>query len=192
MFFFLMIRRPPRSTLFPYTTLFRSTGDAERHAVGEGALTQRVDQEHCGSRCNRCRVSNADPRTQAQAVGQFPLPTEVSKTFGEQMVHIGHTVELLTQRYVQGMEVKPNTPDASKMTKAEIIELLERGFAYTTNVIYTIEQEKLDESCVMYHSGNTVSRAFAFFYVQDHMNNHRAKANLYLRMNNIQPPEYTW
>src|SRR2546430_4270519 len=26
MFFFLMIRRPPRSTLFPYTTLFRSNG----------------------------------------------------------------------------------------------------------------------------------------------------------------------
>src|SRR6266566_5175558 len=25
--FFLMIRRPPRSTLFPYTTLFRSGGD---------------------------------------------------------------------------------------------------------------------------------------------------------------------
>src|SRR5436309_10379312 len=27
-FFFLMIRRPPRSTLFPYTTLFRSVLDA--------------------------------------------------------------------------------------------------------------------------------------------------------------------
>src|SRR2546427_3943452 len=27
MFFFLMIRRPPRSTLFPYTTLFRSAQD---------------------------------------------------------------------------------------------------------------------------------------------------------------------
>src|SRR2546430_12199366 len=27
-FFFLMIRRPPRSTLFPYTTLFRSAGAA--------------------------------------------------------------------------------------------------------------------------------------------------------------------
>src|SRR2546430_11417587 len=27
-FFFLMIRRPPRSTLFPYTTLFRSLRDA--------------------------------------------------------------------------------------------------------------------------------------------------------------------
>src|SRR6266404_5571285 len=29
LFFFLMIRRPPRSTLFPYTTLFRS----EQHAA---------------------------------------------------------------------------------------------------------------------------------------------------------------
>src|SRR3712207_6920564 len=30
-----MIRRPPRSTLFPYTTLFRSHVDAEDRAVGE-------------------------------------------------------------------------------------------------------------------------------------------------------------
>src|SRR5690349_22116918 len=29
-FFFLMIRRPPRSTLFPYTTLFRSRGRSPR------------------------------------------------------------------------------------------------------------------------------------------------------------------
>src|SRR3989449_7943356 len=28
-FFFLMIRRPPRSTLFPYTTLFRSVPDVD-------------------------------------------------------------------------------------------------------------------------------------------------------------------
>ena len=36
MFFFLMIRRPPRSTLFPYTTLFRSEAvpiDQQRDAV---------------------------------------------------------------------------------------------------------------------------------------------------------------
>src|SRR2546429_5222599 len=36
-FFFLMIRRPPRSTLFPYTTLFRSVirGAGEVSGVGE-------------------------------------------------------------------------------------------------------------------------------------------------------------
>src|SRR3712207_7876086 len=35
-FFFLMIRRPPRSTLFPYTTLFRSK------VVGRDTLLQEV------------------------------------------------------------------------------------------------------------------------------------------------------
>src|SRR2546426_6265220 len=34
LFFFLMIRRPPRSTLFPYTTLFRSI-DGERLAIAQ-------------------------------------------------------------------------------------------------------------------------------------------------------------
>src|SRR3712207_8832104 len=34
-FFFLMIRRPPRSTLFPYTTLFRSVYDWINHP-GDG------------------------------------------------------------------------------------------------------------------------------------------------------------
>src|SRR2546430_12041471 len=32
LFFFLMIRRPPRSTLFPYTTLFRSRAAGRRRA----------------------------------------------------------------------------------------------------------------------------------------------------------------
>src|SRR2546430_2924334 len=36
-FFFLMIRRPPRSTLFPYTTLFRSLG-ATRQIVADERL----------------------------------------------------------------------------------------------------------------------------------------------------------
>src|SRR2546422_9695618 len=39
LFFFLMIRRPPRSTLFPYTTLFRSLG--AEHTRGDRACLQR-------------------------------------------------------------------------------------------------------------------------------------------------------
>src|ERR1039458_1579190 len=36
-----MIRRPPRSTLFPYTTLFRSTGVVRRGGVGDIVLYHR-------------------------------------------------------------------------------------------------------------------------------------------------------
>src|SRR5256885_10617026 len=35
-FFFLMIRRPPRSTLFPYTTLFRSSNATPPEGSGPG------------------------------------------------------------------------------------------------------------------------------------------------------------
>src|SRR5438445_4604033 len=37
-----MIRRPPRSTLFPYTTLFRSRGGAAGCGGGGGAYPQRL------------------------------------------------------------------------------------------------------------------------------------------------------
>jgi len=119
-------------------------------------------------------------------------PTEVSKTFAAQMVHIAAANKLLTQRYIEGMEVEPNTPDASELTKTDILALMKKSFEYTTEIIRNIEQERLDETCIMYHSGNKVSRAFALFYVQDHLANHRAKSNLYLRMNGVEPPKYTW
>src|SRR2546429_6335650 len=41
-FFFLMIRRPPRSTLFPYTTLFRSTGHGQV-CIDEHRVPRRVE-----------------------------------------------------------------------------------------------------------------------------------------------------
>src|SRR6478735_2021375 len=44
LFFFLMIRRPPRSTLFPYTTLFRS--EAWLAADERRAFTLVVDELH--------------------------------------------------------------------------------------------------------------------------------------------------
>src|SRR2546430_10168660 len=43
LFFFLMIRRPPRSTLFPYTTLFRSLL-AHRLSHQEGFGDRRVER----------------------------------------------------------------------------------------------------------------------------------------------------
>src|SRR3712207_7777811 len=41
-FFFLMIRRPPRSTLFPYTTLFRSQHDDD----DEGEVLPDAHEDH--------------------------------------------------------------------------------------------------------------------------------------------------
>src|SRR5215469_15348747 len=53
LFFFLMIRRPPRSTLFPYTTLFRSPG---RSCPGPRS---RRGGRTAGSACTR--AGRSDP-----------------------------------------------------------------------------------------------------------------------------------
>src|SRR6266581_6262804 len=49
LFFFLMIRRPPRSTLFPYTTLFRSHAHAVHRRGREPVGVERAgvrSEEH--------------------------------------------------------------------------------------------------------------------------------------------------
>src|SRR3712207_8536582 len=61
MFFFLMIRRPPRSTLFPYTTLFRS---CVRLVEDHGVVAESIDHV----------VVHVTPRTAAGFVGQRFTP----------------------------------------------------------------------------------------------------------------------
>src|SRR5256885_15769952 len=63
-FFFLMIRRPPRSTLFPYTTLFRSPGRGPARPCAGHA---RVADEGAGRRLDRwhgCRAGQPALRSQ--------------------------------------------------------------------------------------------------------------------------------
>src|SRR3712207_9212312 len=64
--FFLMIRRPPRSTLFPYTTLFRSRERGPvRHAhaaVAAAALLERPAAHGGGERARRGGVHRAAAR----------------------------------------------------------------------------------------------------------------------------------
>src|SRR3989441_4731126 len=81
-FFFLMIRRPPRSTLFPYTTLFRSREDDDaelrlrlrlehgRHNADERAgYEQQVEEdEHEQDRARPRRHQPVGDRREAVAV----------------------------------------------------------------------------------------------------------------------------
>src|SRR5947207_13327545 len=58
--FFLMIRRPPRSTLFPYTTLFRSR--AARH-LHRAEVCQARRLEHCQRWQLCCRSAMLDRKS---------------------------------------------------------------------------------------------------------------------------------
>src|SRR2546422_8466652 len=62
-FFFLMIRRPPRSTLFPYTTLFRSRDLARREAV-DGLAAERERAEDPAAAVDRHAHETPDVRSE--------------------------------------------------------------------------------------------------------------------------------
>src|SRR2546421_5552449 len=53
-----MIRRPPRSTLFPYTTLFRS--HLNREAQSESEEQKHLQRTHVQDRANRLHIENAE------------------------------------------------------------------------------------------------------------------------------------
>src|SRR3712207_7803157 len=82
-----MIRRPPRSTLFPYTTLFRSDGCGER---GRARASTRVRRAALG----RCRKTSPAVRFVASgegSCGSGPPPARRSEE---------HTSELQSRQYL--------------------------------------------------------------------------------------------
>src|SRR5438552_15289847 len=64
-FFFLMIRRPPRSTLFPYTTLFRSLHQLSRHEHLQlrGLCGEALTGGGAGERVVRQRPARSEEHT---------------------------------------------------------------------------------------------------------------------------------
>src|SRR2546429_7700979 len=68
-FFFLMIRRPPRSTLFPYTTLFRSLERAAQRVVGDRGDVHVVEQplEIGALRAQRCGNRSEEHTSELQS-----------------------------------------------------------------------------------------------------------------------------
>src|SRR3989454_232686 len=64
-FFFLMIRRPPRSTLFPYTTLFRSNGTTGSPPVADPKCSGTATVSITVTPVNDAPVANSDSATVA-------------------------------------------------------------------------------------------------------------------------------
>src|SRR3712207_6916994 len=78
-FFFLMIRRPPRSTLFPYTTLFRSQTVALCDVLGA------------------CGLSGADARRLCRSLSCYD---PVRAAYFSQCRSEEHTSELQSRQYL--------------------------------------------------------------------------------------------
>src|SRR3712207_8651373 len=84
-FFFLMIRRPPRSTLFPYTTLFRS---AEARSIRVDLMDPVAGRQRGTPASVPLRLPRPSPRDRGCATPPPPRRSEE------------HTSELQSRQYL--------------------------------------------------------------------------------------------
>lgn len=116
-------------------------------------------------------------------------PTEISKTFGGQMYHIGYTLKFFTHAMLKGEEMNYEEADASTMTKAELREMVAASYDELAMTVEGMGEEMLMEE-IPFGPDKKITREQAVLFALDHSTNHRAKANLYIRMNDMEPPHY--
>src|SRR3989442_7879226 len=93
-FFFLMIRRPPRSTLFPYTTLFRSSPRTEDSGAPEcrprtpSARTRTTAPARCRSPGRRSEEHTSELQSRPHLVCRLLLVKKTTNNELSQQVNI--------------------------------------------------------------------------------------------------------
>src|SRR3712207_7471319 len=104
-FFFLMIRRPPRSTLFPYTTLFRSPRRAADDRRDDARRVPQAPREGCRARApvpadpGAGAVDRAHDRDPQGAAG----PDRKSTRLNSSHANISYAVFCLKKKKTQSM-----------------------------------------------------------------------------------------
>src|SRR3712207_7908019 len=87
MVFFLMIRRPPRSTLFPYTTLFRSSSSPTKPTA-------------TGTTTSSAAPTSAAPTSAAPTTTPTTTPSTIPNTTTPSPRSEEHTSELQSRQYL--------------------------------------------------------------------------------------------
>src|SRR3712207_7658439 len=100
-----MIRRPPRSTLFPYTTLFRS-GDGTCVASGHRMVARRRRDPRAADRGPRDAALRAR-REEREVGGGNPLPDRKSTRLNSSHANISYAVFCLKKK--KSLENNSNT-----------------------------------------------------------------------------------
>src|SRR2546430_4163162 len=113
-----MIRRPPRSTLFPYTTLFRSHGYRERSAVIRG---RRASSGICRGDRRRAllqRLKSHQRRCHGEGLGSFSRtnPDRKSTRLNSSHSQISYAVFCLKKKKKHTEPAEPHASPTSLST----------------------------------------------------------------------------
>src|SRR3712207_8108204 len=126
-FFFLMIRRPPRSTLFPYTTLFRSSIEDARNMIATTTIK-------AGDvvRKDALRKAGLAQKIPAPKEGEAPVkafPLQVNSLSGvADLVQPGDFVDVVASFNLDVITFHPGAPQKEDRSEEHTSELQSRQY----------------------------------------------------------------
>lgn len=121
-------------------------------------------------------------------------PHDSVMTFAEQLVHIGQTSVFITNAFLKDIP-RPKVRQkisADSMNKTEVMAYVKEQLAKARTNISGMTNDQLTNEEVTSFVGNKMSRLEGMLLAHDHLTNHKAKANLYLRMVDIKPPKWMY
>ncbi len=116
-------------------------------------------------------------------------PTEQVMSFGQQIAHISNSMLSMNARFIAGTSYSGREKNASTLSKEQLIADLEASFDKVIASLKSMNDQSLQAQGKR-HGAFPLTKWQSFLFMRDHITNHRAKAVLYLRMNNITPPSY--
>lgn len=117
-------------------------------------------------------------------------PHDSIRTFAEQLVHIGESSRLIAHMYLKEAPPKNNGKvDANSLSREELKEYVKTQLEEVGEIFRSMSDENLREEITSF-SGKKMSKLEGMLNVHDHLTNHKAKANLYIRLIGGDPPAY--
>ncbi len=120
-------------------------------------------------------------------------PHDSIRSFAEQLIHIGGSSKVICDLYLKDVPPPQERPDmnVSEMSKEEVKSFVKSQMQAVADSMATMSNQQLAEMIKSF-GGNDMTRLEGLLTVHDHMTNHKAKANLYVRMSGNTPPSYRY
>lgn len=115
-------------------------------------------------------------------------PTSGEMSFGEQLLHLSSNMGWLCSSYLSNSSNPVTEAEMKFQKKEEIISVLNKSYDYAINVLRGIKPENLGDTLSFF--AGPLNKLQIINLLNDHQTHHRAQLLVYLRLNDIKPPEY--
>lgn len=120
-------------------------------------------------------------------------PHRESRSFGQQMVHIGESMAALYELFIEEKEQPTRAfSEAGREPvppKSEVLAQLRRAYEYVETAAARLQPAALDK-VVKTFGDREMTKRRVFRFMLDHATHHRSQSIVYLRINGVRAPQY--